>query len=714
ARLEAEQKAKEEAARLEAEQKAKEEAARLEAEQKAKEEAARREAEQKAKEEAARLEAERKADEEANRLVEEMKMALASSKSDDVQFDVEGFVPKKIHAITDSDESNMNYNWEEAEKRAKAEQREADRQERKRRLNEKPKHLTRDIILLSIGIIIVILLLVFLLESEFKSVKGNDSNFSNGTATGQVSESSQPVGAAEHPEDYGKAWNGSTADSFSAGKGTASEPYKITAGSELSYLAEEVNRGVNFEGVYFSLENDIDLGGLEWIPIGYYYSDAEKGDLVYSFNGIFSGNGHKIYNYKISSLEVVSQLPNFSVNKVLGLFGTTYGATISDLTIEQCVLNVEETGTGEILAGALVGCAYNTTITDCNISGEVSTKGKDRVALGIMSGAMSDGSAEGLTISGTVTSYTDTGANDTGFVTGYAQGVEFAKISISGTALAETSGNLYCGAITGYGAAVIFSEIEINLELNCNTLTESSKLMAGGVAGLVITGSDNHVNVTGTINAEGTGFVYAGGAYGYAEEFTSEQLNVNVATEAVTSGGETIVVAGGAYGCFSNVTLNGTEIKGSVTASSVTTNYSGGIIGQGNTGSIKNVTAEVTVTALSSDVEKALVMSGGAGGNITGITITDVTLGGSITVNSQYDGHAGGVAGYINGGTYTNVIAAGTIVNTSTVGVSSGGFAGYGEGEYVVSECTGTTSRMNTGKNVYDDDFIAIIADQNE
>lgn len=768
---EAERKAAEEAARLEterkeAERKAAEEAARLEAE--------RREAEIKAAEEAARLEAEVQSEveeeiQEEEELteeieddleIEELKIEesetefLDAEEETEVEDEIESeeseseeeseaeetpepeeesdteekpeleeesdteekpapisvVVPRKVSPVTD-DKSDMSRMWEEAEKRAKAEQREADRLKRKRRLNEKPKHLTRDIVLLSIGIVALIIILVFLIQSELKGVKGNDSNLNNGTATGQQASPEADAGSENIPVDFGKPWDGSIATAFGEGDGTQSTPYKITTGSQLAYLASEVNRGVNFAGVYFSLENDIDLAGLEWTPIGYYYQDEDKGDLVYSFNGTFNGNGHKIYNYKISTLEVVSQLPNFSINKVCGLFGTTHGATITDLTVEQCTIDITETGEGEILAGALVGCAYDTKIINCNVTADVKASSKGRAAMGIVAGAMSNGNTDGVTVNGSVTVTTDTGMNDAGLVSGYAKGTGFANIKATGSITAKSSANLYAGGVVGYGAEVSLDSVEATPVIIAETLTDTAKLMAGGMVGFYISGQDVLVNAGGTITATGAGTVYAGGAYGYAETSSSEQLTAGVTLEASTTGTEAYAIAGGVYGYFTDSTLTGTTVSGSVAGTAVKTSYCGGIAGQGNVSEISGMTSSANVSASAANTESGTVMCGGATGNIVGVSLTDVIVTGNVTVKSQFDGHAGGISGYINGGTYTNVTAGGAITNTSIIGVSSGGFAGYAAGEYVTDQCTGTTNRTNTGENVYDDDFIAIIAE---
>ena len=62
-------------------------------------------------------------------------------------------------------------------------------------------------------------------------------------------------------------WDGSVAPSFEDGEGTESNPYQLATGSQLAYLAQQVNLGISYSEKYFVLCNDIDLNDIEWTPI---------------------------------------------------------------------------------------------------------------------------------------------------------------------------------------------------------------------------------------------------------------------------------------------------------------------------------------------------------------------------------------------------------------------------------------------------------------
>ena len=78
-------------------------------------------------------------------------------------------------------------------------------------------------------------------------------------------------------------WDGSIATQFSGGTGTEKDPYQISNGGELAYLAQLVNENNSeYSSAYYILTEDIVLNSgecedwensapaHEWTPIGYY------------------------------------------------------------------------------------------------------------------------------------------------------------------------------------------------------------------------------------------------------------------------------------------------------------------------------------------------------------------------------------------------------------------------------------------------------------
>ena len=95
-------------------------------------------------------------------------------------------------------------------------------------------------------------------------------------------------------------WDGQTiATEYTSGSGTSVDPFIITTGAQLAYLAQQSNEQASLTssadwgtGLYFKLNNDIDLSAGNWTPICY---DATNNYKWKYFAGNFDGNG-KIIN----------------------------------------------------------------------------------------------------------------------------------------------------------------------------------------------------------------------------------------------------------------------------------------------------------------------------------------------------------------------------------------------------------------------------------
>jgi len=95
--------------------------------------------------------------------------------------------------------------------------------------------------------------------------------------------------------------------SFALPAGTQANPYKIKTADDLAALATYTNAGNPTKGLYWELENDIDLSSVcgptigSWTPIGALTITSSFTVEGYPFLGNFNGNGHKIENLYISA-----------------------------------------------------------------------------------------------------------------------------------------------------------------------------------------------------------------------------------------------------------------------------------------------------------------------------------------------------------------------------------------------------------------------------
>ena len=120
--------------------------------------------------------------------------------------------------------------------------------------------------------------------------------------------------------------------------------YTIKNKEQLVLLATRVNgdQSDSWNSKYYKLLNNIDLGTMEWTPIG----DTEK-----SFSGNFDGAG-----YSISGTLKMEATKIF-----VGIFGSAMGATIQNLSFKG---NINECEAPSL--GSIIGYAIETQIVNCH------------------------------------------------------------------------------------------------------------------------------------------------------------------------------------------------------------------------------------------------------------------------------------------------------------------------------------------------------------
>lgn len=123
------------------------------------------------------------------------------------------------------------------------------------------------------------------------------------------------------------------------GSGTLEDPYVIRTVKDLDNIRYEMN-------AHYVLGNDIDLNGMEWIPIG---------TSAAPFTGTLDGAGYQIFNFTIT----------LSTMEYVGLFGVVKNAEIKNITVKDYLV----TGKNYVgsLAGSIQGTGWN--IIDCHVSG---------------------------------------------------------------------------------------------------------------------------------------------------------------------------------------------------------------------------------------------------------------------------------------------------------------------------------------------------------
>ncbi len=378
-----------------------------------------------------------------------------------------------------------------------------------------------------------------------------------------------PVSAVAPMEN--PVWDGSVADGFAGGTGTAADPYQIADGSQLAYLAQQVNGGTTYQETYFVLTADIrlnDTSDLEnwettapanlWTPIGS-YSDWNL------FAGNLNGNGH-----------TVSGIYCVTADYYAGLFcATTYeGTVIQNLTIADSyfsapgcvgvlagelsntsVRNVTVfncTVTGEYDLGGLAGCAYSSVVQNVTVTGG-SISGFDYLA-GILA------EAYGCTVTGCHAAVAISGVYyDLAGICGYACSTQIVGCtSITQIYVACEEENTYVyeiGGIAGYAD----SESQVVNCLNAGDISVQGNIcmQIGGIVGYsqgIIRDCCN----TGSVSVTGNSQAYQiGGILGYLGEGSLENA-YNSGIMTVSSGDTTVNIGGAAGSQYDGTTVQNT------------------------------------------------------------------------------------------------------------------------------------------------------------
>ena len=128
---------------------------------------------------------------------------------------------------------------------------------------------------------------------------------------------------------------------------------------------------INDDTAYFKdktvyLDNDLDLGGHEWISIGNGANTAWG-----SFQGIFDGQSHVVYNlYSHEGLKSENKDNNNNLYRN-GLFGAIYNATVQNLGIENADIVIPMNDTSTYGKGILVDWMTDSTIKNCYTTGSI-------------------------------------------------------------------------------------------------------------------------------------------------------------------------------------------------------------------------------------------------------------------------------------------------------------------------------------------------------
>ena len=273
-----------------------------------------------------------------------------------------------------------------------------------------------------------------------------------------------------------------------AGSGTEDDPYRISNLEELKAFRDIINgdNGVaQNSGACGVLENDIIIndGNIDeqgvftpangtdsverWKPIGF---DEKQNP----YSGTFDGAGHTIYGVYIDS--------DIKVKEGVGLFGYANGATIKNLSVTGYISTIW-------YQGGIIGCAKNSTVSDCQSS--VTITQSDWYLCDVYSGGIIGYAQEYCTITncvnkGKISAYS---GYSFAYAGGIAGGVWLSDINgcynlgtIESGLVGETGFGL-AGGIAGCASGVKITDCYNLGELT--STTDNSFVNLGGIVGMI-------------------------------------------------------------------------------------------------------------------------------------------------------------------------------------------------------------------------------------
>lgn len=265
-------------------------------------------------------------------------------------------------------------------------------------------------------------------------------------------------------------WNGAVAAKFGGGSGTKADPIIINEASQLALLAQNVNSGISYSGVYFKMTSNLRMSRIPWISIG----NQEN-----SFAGTFDGGNN-----------IISEIYVRSSSDYKGLFGNNSGV-IENLTIEGCV-------SGNNYVGGL--CGINKGTLRC-ITNQVNVDGN--IFVGGIAGA-SDAFLGSISYS-TNNAPKISGFERVGGICGYIELKSDNNTSVypirSCQNMGVVSGTASVGGIVGY----------VHVEETLNSLYSSPALDC------YINNNSNNATIFGTYSGGIVGYIYADSSHYYKD-----------------------------------------------------------------------------------------------------------------------------------------------------------------------------------------------------
>ena len=468
--------------------------------------------------------------------------------------------------------------------------------------------------------------------------------------------------------------------------------YHITTKEELQAMSSDLNG-------YYILDNDIDLAGFTWVPVG---------GRVTGFRGTFNGGNHVISTFSY----------NLATGSSGGFFSYVYAATIQNVTFLNPVL------TGGIIyqLGVLIGTASGGAVNliNCNVTGGSITcigGGVGSSSIAGLIGNMQDGNISNCTITNlNITATYDSGCL-VGYVTPNKGNISISDCHIVGgsvTGVPDDDGDIgELAGLVGICMGHVHSTSWITTIDGCSSSCEiiNAGFECGGLVGYSRWCSISDSYATGDLTSR-VGFDgwFSGGFVGAADDGTI--ISNCYATGDVTGtwdiggfvGWQDDTVGGMISKCYSEGDVFG------IIDNSTGIYAIGGFAGWCSI--VRNCYSTGDVFSESSSVDTSFGIGGfvGSDGNYHTpyISVVNCYSSGNIVVTGNDAMAVGGFVGSHDNGYIINSYSVGSVTINGTGYTEIGGFAGELASDYVVN-CSWSTD-SSTYAIGYSDTFGTYIA----
>lgn len=493
--------------------------------------------------------------------------------------------------------------------------------------------------------ILLALILSLSLVFSFAGCDKNTDDSSNGTSSYEYVYRDLPEPKYIEP-----------ATSFAAGTGTEEDPYQIATAEELAILSKVVGDSEadsSYRKAYYKLIADININdgtsAETWATSAPEYSWARIGQPVYSFQGVFDGNGHTVSGIYIN----IDSNSDTDFTGSFGLFGENDGV-IKNLTIDNSYICIS--GFSEDF-GALVGQnGKKATVSNCKVNAIIDCY--DATCGGVVGN--NKGLVENCEFFGSITEQREYSFTNLGGIAGQSSG-KVINCTNNGTITSGKIAISYAGGIVADLSNGTVENCINNGTLSCgngevpeNERLDTSGNQVGGIVGKIYSstiGGEEFQNkdiavINCTNNGEISGGMSAAGVVAYAVNDGSKYF---VKISNCTNNGK-VLCEGNLAGIVADARCTGAEltIENCKNTVDISDGQSAGIVAQlqptrGKV-NVKNCTNSGNITA-SNLYAGGIVRSIYIFGDINAVvTFENCVNTGKITTPE----HAGGIIGIVN------------------------------------------------------------------